>query len=299
MPEKLVAPDDSYYYAMPEYNVFTNVHSLNQIDEENNFEVMGYDELYEAYEKYVTFRKGLTGLEFLTTGFEMSNNFETNMTSLLPTAELDYSAPSLTEYIRQNSFKNDNGYFVTDTQNGRPVVLWQVLPMINFNTQHGCVTNIFDFETKGVTYLKTKIYFEAYDKAQLFLVRPKFSSNINKQYTCSEALSYFEALGEVITENLQTYGFSTTPETIKRVLILDRVKIIGLVPGIQEPEREQEIDDYVYALANSDATLESCLYALSRVCNPDYFRSRKFALTVDEAVELNTVPQHFLYDVMG
>jgi hypothetical protein len=299
MSEKLYTPGGYSYYAMPSYNVLTANAVVNQIGVENRNYELTYEWLHKSHEEFVRFQKGLNDLGFLSSHFEMREDYGPDTDLDIPTTDFDYISPSLIKYIYDNGFNIDDYCYTPYPKPTRFIGFWQVLPLFSFNIQHGCITGISNHDEFDSNYSRTSLYVQAYQRTNLVNVRPIYVSNLNKQYSCDEALPYLEAIREIITEKFEDYGFAVTPEKINRVLMLDRLKIIGLVKGLADVEYENRINDYIYMLANSEATIESCLFALSRVCNPDYCETHEFALNVDQVVELNTIHPRFLYDMFG
>jgi hypothetical protein len=246
------------------------------------------EQLMKTHAKFVKFKKKLHKLGFLSDDLHTMDDFTFVTENTNPTRIINYTLSSYNRYSKNKLSREHEALGYAPES----VSVYKSISLFSVHTQKGHVLSLSRsgselnkkaFEDSGINPLKN------------FYVKP--SHVLRNEYTYSETLDYLTSLRKLVIEQIESYGYVTTPQKIIKAIALDRLMGRGL--GVTKGTHKDVVDDYVYQLVDSEASLTACFYALSKEMTPDFMETGKFTLTIDAVLELNEIPDALLIDMMG
>jgi hypothetical protein len=237
----------------------------------------------------VKFKKKLNALGFLSDDLEAGNGFSlVSDNDDNPTRVIKYELDAYSRYSRN---KISREYENSGYQNLNPSA-YKSISLFSVHTQKGHVLSV---SRSGSALNK-----QAFDNSGIngYKINPSRPSHVYRDdYTYKETLAYLASLKELVIERLESYGYDVTPDKIMKTIALDR--LVGRGLGVTKGVYVDVVNDYVYQLIGSEASLMACFYALSKEMTPDFAETGKFTLDIDAVIELNQIPEALLIDMLG
>jgi hypothetical protein len=273
------------YHQTPEYSVpYKNMSKNLRADEENG-SAFSPEYLDRSYQKFVSFKKDLRDIGFLSDDLETMGDFQFKSTKE-NTRAIPYELTSFKRYGKERDARAFSQYSYT------PVTLDPIMPLFHAQIQFCFVTSL--------PHHSSEIMLEAFNESDLAAKQAKLNPKTpDANYSFENTLDFLVALRGVITQKIESYGYVATPEKVSKALGLDRFLSRNYGIFNLNAETKENISAYVYELTESDANMYPCLFALSKEANKNFERTQQFALPVDVVVEMNDIPEFLLFDAMG
>jgi hypothetical protein len=283
-------------YSTPEYTVPCSNNSSIYTGDLENGRAFSDEYLERSYQKFVSFKKKLRKIGFLSDDMETMDDFVfKSKNKSKPSRSMNYEITSFKRY----SISNFEKVYGSMSAVSYPYDILQAkttLTLFTAQVQVGFITSL--------SFSDSDLFVQAAKESNLFEKESKTAEKlapISSVFSYNNTIDFLSSLRGIVANTLSSYGYQVTPEKINKVLALERFIAKGNSVGrlTSYAENSKVITDYLYALAESDANLYPCFFALSPELNTDFNKTKKFALPVDAVVELNGIPEFMLSDVMG
>jgi hypothetical protein len=273
------------YHQTPEYSVPYKNMSKSFHADEGNGSVFSPEYLDRSYQKFVSFKKDLREIGFLSDDLETMGDFQFKSIKE-NTRAIPYELTSFKRYGKERDSRAYSEYNYT------PVTIEPIMPLFNTQIQFCFVTSL--------PHHSSELMLQAFNESDLAAKHAKLKPKaLDSNYSFEHTLDFLTSLRDVITEEIESYGYVATPDKVSKALALDRFVSRSYGVDRLDPETHKKVSAYIYELTESDANTYPCLFALSAEVNNDFAKTKEFALPVNAVVELNDIPEFLLFDAMG
>jgi hypothetical protein len=283
-------------YATPEYTVPCSNNSSIYTGDLENGRAFSDEYLERSYQKFVSFKKRLRKIGFLSDDMETIDDFVfASKNKIKPSRSMNYEITSFKSYSI-SKFEKVYGSVSALPYDYDNLQAKTTLTLFTAQVQVGFITSL--------SFSDSDLFLRAAKESNLFEKESKVAQKlapIGSVFSYNNTIDFLTSLRGIVANTLSSYGYQVTPEKINKVLALERFIAKGNSVGrlTSYAENAKEITDYLYALAESDANLYPCFFALSPELNKDFKKTKNFTLPVDAVIELNIIPEFMLSDVMG